>query len=287
MSFGLRYVHKWLFRTIEDVGLNLPDIGEIYIIGNPGFGYTEIMNPDYPQFITPKAKRNYDAIEARLRKRFSNGWSAEIDYTYSRIYGNYGGLASSDENGRTSPNVNRYFDALYMSYDRNQQAVYGRLATDRPHVVKVQATYDLPWGTSLGAYGILQSGLLQTEEFTWQGYPIYAYGRGNLGRLPTYKQLDLQAQHEFRLGGSKRIVLSANIVNLFDFDTTTGYYSVNRWRSGVNPPDSAFFGGAWDPAAMVAKYRAQGSIINDQVWFKTPDAFQSPREMRFQVKYSF
>ena len=33
------------------------------------------------------------------------------------------GLASSDENGRTSPNVDRYFDGLYMPFDSNGQPV--------------------------------------------------------------------------------------------------------------------------------------------------------------------
>jgi hypothetical protein len=291
MSLGVRYVHKWMFRTIEDVGLNLPGIGEAYLIANPGFGYTEVMDPSFPQFKTPKAKRNYDAMELRLRKRFSNRWSAEVDYTFSRLYGNYGGLASSDENGRTSPNVNRYFDALYMSYDDKQQAVYGSLATDRPHVAKVNATYDLPWGTSLGGFFIVQSGLPQTSEFTYQGYPIYANGRNDLGRLPIFKQFDLQAQHEFRLGGNRRISLLANIVNVLDLKTVTYYYGVNPYRTGVTPPsgvgDHLFWDQPWTPQQLVALSRSRGATIKDQVWYMTPNTFQAPREIRFQVKFSF
>jgi hypothetical protein len=153
MSLGVRYVHKWLVRTIEDVGLLVPGVGEPYIISNPGFGFSEFIEPEWPQYRTPKAQRDYDGLEFRLRKRFSNRWQADVSYTISRLWGNYGGLASSDEGGRTSPNVNRYFDNLYMSYDANNQAVFGRLQTDRPHVVKMQATYDFPWGTTVGAYG--------------------------------------------------------------------------------------------------------------------------------------
>ena len=38
-------------------------------------------------------------------KRLSNRWSLNTSYLWSRLYGNDGGLASSDENGRTAPNV--------------------------------------------------------------------------------------------------------------------------------------------------------------------------------------
>ena len=37
MSLGVRYVHKWLFRTIEDVGIFFQG-SEIYLISNPGEG---------------------------------------------------------------------------------------------------------------------------------------------------------------------------------------------------------------------------------------------------------
>ena len=37
MSVGVRYVHKWLFRTIEDVGIFFQG-SEIYLISNPGEG---------------------------------------------------------------------------------------------------------------------------------------------------------------------------------------------------------------------------------------------------------
>jgi hypothetical protein len=290
MSFGLRYVHKWLFRTIEDVGLVLPDIGEIYIIANPGFGYTEVMNPEYPSYKTPKATRDYDSIEARLRKRLSNNWSAEISYTWSRLWGNYGGLASSDENGRTSPNINRYFDALYMSFDDKNQAVFGLLPTDRPHVVKAQATYDFNFGLSLGAFAIVQSGYPMTSQITWQGYPVYYNGRGDLGRTPYYKNLDLNVSQEFKVGGRKRLVLNANLSNLFDLKTPLDYSTYSPWRSGVNPPDSTFYGGPWDPLAEVNKVRAAANnptAIRDSDFYKVWNSFQGRRDIRLNVKFTF
>ncbi len=240
-----------------------------------------------PQFKTPHATRKYDSIEARLRKRFANRWSAEGSYTYSRLFGNYGGLASSDEDGRLDPNVNRYFDNIVMSYDMNHQQVFGLLPTDRPHVVKLQATYDMPWGMSLGGFYIIESGLPMSSQFTYLGYPIYYNDRGDLGRLPVYSNLDLNIQQEFRLGGSKRIVLSANVTNLFDQKIVTNYYSTNPYRSGVNYTEEEFFTTSWTPASLVAKARAGGSTIKDEAWYKTPNAYQGTRQMRVQAKFSF
>jgi hypothetical protein len=174
-----------------------------------------------------------------------------------------------------------------MSYDDKQQQVFGRLATDRPHVVKAQATYDLPWGTTVGVFGILETGTPVTEEFTYQGYPIYVNGRGNLGRYPTYSQIDLNLAHEFRLGGNKRLTLQWNIVNLFDFKTATVYYSTNHYRDGVYPDASQFFDAPWSPSAVVSQFRADGQTIRDEQLFKVPTIYQGAREMRLQAKFSF
>ena len=291
LSVGARYVHKWLFRTIEDLGLVVPgtpdySAGTYYILSNPGYGYSRVMVPTYPQFTTPPATRDYDALELRLRKRFAGRWSAEVAYTYSRLWGNYGGLASSDENGRVAPNMSSYFDVIYQSYDDRQREVIGRLATDRPHVLKIWGTYDMPWGTSVGITGIVESGLLQTSTFAWQGYPVYFNGRGDLGRTPAIKQVDLQVRHDFKVGGSRRIALEADVINVFDADTVTGYYSTSRYRGGgVRPPDSMFFGGPWTPESVVAAFPTLN--IRDEAWYLTPNTFQPRREARLMFKFSF
>ena len=89
----------------------------------------------------PKAVRDYDALEVGVDKRFSNNWGLKGSYTLSRLYGNYSGLSQSDENGRTQPNIGRNFDYTVMSFDADGDAVFGRLATDRPHQFKLQGIY--------------------------------------------------------------------------------------------------------------------------------------------------
>ena len=57
----------------------------------------------------PQAQRQYDALEIRAEGRIGR-YSMLASYTYSRLFGNYAGLANSDEAGRMDPSISRSFD---------------------------------------------------------------------------------------------------------------------------------------------------------------------------------
>jgi hypothetical protein len=105
-TLTVNYTHSSLRRTIEDMGV-LVNGSEEYKYVNPGEGIAKTMNPSglTPVFDTPKPNRTYDALEVSLEKRFSNNWFASASYVYSRLYGNYAGLANSDE--ISTPTTNR------------------------------------------------------------------------------------------------------------------------------------------------------------------------------------
>jgi len=284
MSVGVRYSHKWLDKTIEDVGINVPGVGEVFYIANPGFGYGDKVlaqqDPTAPG--TPRAKRVYDGVEFRLKKRLSHHWSTDTSFLVSRIWGNYSGLASSDENGRTSPNVDRNFDGLYMSFDQTGQALYGLLSTDRPLQFKTTTTYDLPWGTTLGGYYSLGSGQPLQAQVTVVGVPVYYLGRGSLGRSPAYSQADLQVMHGFALPGHNRVDVSLNILNLFDQDNWTNLTNT-PYRDTIPINSLTGFFKGFDADAIAA---ATPSIRKDPR-YKMPSSFQSARSMRFNARFIF
>jgi hypothetical protein len=293
MSLGVRYVHKWLFRTIEDVGIFFQG-SEIYLISNPGEGLAVSMEPSVPSLITPKPKRQYDGLEFRLNKRFTNNWSGSATYLFSRLYGNYSGLASSDENGRVSPNVNRYYDNTIMNYDANGQAVYGPLQTDRPHNFKLNGVYDFKWGTTLGANWFIQSGIPQSTTFRFSGFPVFPNGRNDLGRSPVISQLDLNVNQEIPFFGHSRINLQANIDNVFDQDTWTNYYllttqgpsPVRDSLTVATPPAYSLYGatGRYDLNALMRGYT--GTMRNNP-FYTTPNVYQGRREIRLQARLTF
>ena len=110
------YIHKQIDRAIEDVGVFNDQGSEVYVIGNPGFGLICEVAED-SGFPCPKAERKYDAFTIILDKRASSRYFFNVSYTFSRLYGNYSGLASSDEFGRAEPNATRYFDLPPYGFD--------------------------------------------------------------------------------------------------------------------------------------------------------------------------
>lgn len=138
LVFSGRFTRKVLDRTIEDVGMPTENF-ENYCICNPGFGASVTDLPQFGFPATPKAVREYTGLEFRVDKRFSHNWYVNGTYLWSRLFGNYSGLASSDESGRGNPNVNRFFDVPWINQTVSGPLNNGLLATDRPNTFKIFA----------------------------------------------------------------------------------------------------------------------------------------------------
>jgi hypothetical protein len=260
MVFSARYVRNKLNRTIEDIGILDADSNEQYFYGNPGegmFKYGLVSTETCPvrdpngncAYLLPQAKRTYDAAEFMLSRRFSNGWFANASYVYSRLWGNYAGLQSTDEirpptlpytspgnqqfggqAHRSGGNANRYFDLDEAMFDAHgNSGVFGRLPTDRPHVFKFYGSKTFRWGTEIGTFFRLMSGTpMSTEVNTHNGIPMLVEGRGDMGRTPVFSQTDLMVAHTFSLGEVKRLRFEFNMDNLFNQKTSMFLY--NRYN---------------------------------------------------------
>ena len=299
-SIGMRYTHKWLNRAIEDVGVIDPIIGaEIFYIANPGEGIGAYpLGEQYPA--TPKAKRSYDGIDFTFNRRLHNNWSLNTSVLISRLWGNYTGLSNGQsETGRNAPNVTRAFDGLFMSFNSQGQANYGRMGTDIPFQFKALATYVMPWGTSVGVDQRVQSGLLHTTTVNYQSVPVAVYGFGDLGRTPMWSQTNLLFGHTFRIRGESRVNVQLNIENLFDQDTVTAYDTtpyLNGQMSfpGERLPDgssdfSGFFAGFDPRAIMAAVNAATPTLANPDTRYGSGlgTSFQGPRSVRVYVRFGF
>ena len=280
MSLGARYVHKQLDRTIEDVGVIVPGLGEVFFMANPGEGIARhIIGEEFPA--VPKPVRDYDALELRFTKRHSNNWSLNSSLTFSRLYGNYSGLASSDENGRTSPNVNRFFDGINMMFDQNAEPVFGRLATDRPVQFKVNGYYTMPWGTNVGAVFYAASGTPISRQVNMvSSLPVLYLGRGSDGRLPMFNQTDLNLEHAFRIGGGRTLEVSVNVLNLFDQDIAVNRFAAET-RQNIPISDEEFFAG-FDVQNLIETLH----ITRDPRFLKDSQ-FQAARAVRLGAKFTF
>jgi hypothetical protein len=277
---GARFVHKDLIRAIEDVGILVPGIGEVYYIANPGEGISLTLNdPNVPPF--PRAVRDYTGLELTFQRRYAQNWGFFASYTLSRLYGNYSGLASSDEDGRTSPNVNRFWDHLENSFDRNGNVVLGRLGTDRPHQLKAQAIYGFGWNMTVGVNQYVASGIPVSEEANVAAaVPFFPNGRGNLGRTDVLSRTDLSVYQTLRLANLD-LRLGATVLNLFDQDQVTRRHQ-NRMVGSLPVSTTRFFEGGWDYEALLA---ANPNLR--EVRFNQANQFQAPRQVRLTVTLQF
>jgi hypothetical protein len=157
-----------------------------------------------------------------LDKRLSDRWMGGFSYTWSRLTGNYSGLASSDEylatgEGRNSPNVERNFDSWYFAYDKNLNPIDGPLATDRPHVFKLYGAYTFPFRLTLGFVVNAMSGTPSTEYWNVDGN-FMPYNRANLGRTPFLAFANLYAEYSLKIGRTS-LAVNVNIDNLTNVAT--------------------------------------------------------------------
>lgn len=294
---SVRYTRNRLVRGIEDIGVLDAEENEVYTIGNPGFGSTDIHTNTTPQGVplVPRAVRNYDGVEFRVDGRFSEGYlkrlNYNVSYTYSRLYGNWGGLANSDENGRSDPNVSRAFDLAPANFDSTGKNVYGLLATDRPHTFKLFLNYEMPWSGKSG------STLISLNQIAYSGtplsstagfiVPVFYAGRGDLGRTPALTQTDLLLAHTINLGERVKMKFDINVINLFN-QAAVNNVDVGLNRNGDlsgNLSVTNFYKGGWDATKLVNPVGGDAPALN--INYRLPNGYQGIRDVRFGMRLQF
>jgi hypothetical protein len=306
--FRVRYTFKNVDEAVEDAGIVNAQGSEAYIIGNPGSGlHLETLTAlGYQKSTRPQ--RRYDGVEFVLEKRLSKNWYFNANYTYSRLFGNYTGLASSDEphlvEGRLAPGVSRAFDLPFIGFTAEGEPDNGPLPTDRPHVFNIYGAYIFDWrgsktnSTEISAFQTVTSGTPQTTSIYGQSSvtPQIFYHRGDLGRTPTFSQTDFNITHRYRFGRDNRFTFAGdlNILNLLDQDTVTGIYPTMNTTTG-RPSDAglgltaAQYANGYTSGALLQPIlnRIAASPDRPDIRYKQPQLFQSPRQVRFGFRLLF
>jgi hypothetical protein len=185
------------------------------------------------QTIEPVGEINYNSIQFSGTKRYSNRWQARISYAFSRGRGNVPtGQADTA-------------DSQFLG-DLNLDNEYGPTAVDRPHILTLTGSYDVPRTGGLKLSGVFRArsgtpftlrnttfdndrnGSTQNEYLapgTYTGatpdasaphaIPVtvdYEGGRAG-GRNPGYAQFDLRAGYRFQLGGGRTLDAFLDVFN--------------------------------------------------------------------------
>ncbi|HKX83000.1 MAG TPA: hypothetical protein VJL58_02170, partial [Pyrinomonadaceae bacterium] len=325
-SFMLRarYTNKSVVNALEDAGVADAGGSEIFITGNPGQGlharFLEEGGYDGPY---AKPKRRYDALEVVLEKRLSSSFFFNLNYTYSRLFGNYSGLSNTDElsgnlNGlaRSDPGVNRSFDLPFVGFTAAGGPDDGPLASDRPHVFNAYGAYIFDWmrsssnSTEISLFQTVQSGTPQTTLISFDGVTTIFTKRGDLGRSPTFTQTDLGLSHRYKFGRDNRFTLvgDLNFLNLFDQETVTtlqptktnGAITLTQAFPIAQFPQLYVNGVISQPALINAYNRGDlldaintylagtPTVLNRTLsTYMQPNRFQNARNVRFGFRFIF
>jgi hypothetical protein len=296
LNVGVRYIHRHIQRVLEDVqpfpivagDLGIPGAATVdYTLTNPG--------PDTPtagdlgaSFETPIHR--YNAVEVTADKRMGTHSALQASYRYSRLRGTFEGFFR-DDNGQSDPGITSLFD--FPTNDPSYTAVgvpqfgyrgdvrylgalgEGPLPLDRTHQMKLFGNYTFAMGLNLGAGVALTSGKPLTAL---AAHPVY----GNAGEIPEgprgsgFDTVDgfrtrtpfeydvaLHADYGLKVSPRHRIVLVADVFNLFNAQRALDYDPDTQTSFPVSNPD---FG--------------QPSRFNLA-------QFQTPLQVRLGVRYQF
>lgn len=250
--------------------------------------YTE-QTIDAKYFNLPVYNRTYHAVEFFWEKA-TDRWAMQGSYTMSKSKGNVEGYVNSTID-QEDPGLTQEFD--YASF---QDGTYGYLPNDRRHVLKMFGYYNLTDSFRIGANMSLQSGRPKScQGFVPASVPDYApipgFGggagsyssassfyclndqgvsvltpRGTLGRTPWTRRYDLSFAYMPQFMGNK-LTLQADIFNVLNTQGVTEYNEqrdYSRATTGANPATN---------------------VLNPN--YGLPTSFQSPRSVRFTVRYEF
>jgi len=309
-----RFSDKRVLHAIEDMANLTNSFGESYIIGNPGEGLALQVRQQvgYAKQDQAKAIRNYDGLELVFDKGPSRlewlhgDWFLNLNYTESRLYGNYSGLASSDEKGRSDPGVNRFFDYPINGFTASGAPDAGRLPTDRPHVFKSYGGFTFDWwgsrtnGTTLSYFTTVQSGTPITTFVDIENSFIPLTKRGDLGRTPIYSQTDLNFTHRYKFGRDLRYTMAfdVNVTNLFnEANVLDVYNTIDSGTAGTFHCSNLGTAGNTALGCMntilntgivsnVQSFLA-GNALRRTALYKLPSTYQSNRSVRFGFRFMF
>jgi hypothetical protein len=243
----------WMYRDTDDFIEDMPRI-----LPASSFWVTNL----------DAAERRYYAVIIDVSRRFSDRWSANVNYTHSRLYGNIdfdysfaNALFNTSSALQDSP-------GLFVE----EPFRWGAMAQDRPHVFKAFGGYEVIPNFTLGGFLRIQSGTpWQAAGRDWDnGFRRYLEPAGS-HRNPTWTNFDLLASYRLPLG-QFGVSLEARILNVFDDQETLRTDDI-PWNDGrirlSGPP--------WLEQGMTQPNANFGKSIQDA----------SPRRIVAMVKIDF
>ncbi len=319
LKVGVSYQNRRLGRVVEDVST---DGANTYIIANPGEwaqeeqtklenristvdGVCQAEGPSSQSCIErdrltrdlgmfkgirqfDKPRRDYNALQFTVTRRFSKALYMQGSYTFSRTEGNFPGLYSPD-NGQVDPNISSQYDLIELLANRN-----GPLPQDRPHYVKVDGYYTFDFKKA----GEMTTGI---RFRALSGTPVdvlgkhYRYGvgesfilpRGVVRRTDFETGLDIHVDYARNLSHGMKASFSADLFNVFNDQGTFTVDEDYTYRSNVNPiSGGAYEDLIWAKATSDTGGETPAPVIRNPNFGNVAGRY-APLSVRFGFKLTF
>jgi len=218
----------------------------------------------------PEAKRKYQALELTFSKRHARGWSLGGSVVLSKTMGNNSELYGSVWGYSTA-----YDDANFFVNS------YGRTPYDRPLMIKLYGSFDIPWGFVASFFAIYNSGTPWARTVTVVPPAVWASANNtqqysytmNL-EIPGARREQDTTQVDFRLGKELNLWKSGKVGLYLDVFNVLGNRYV--WAQGNT-------GGQWRP---VDANTTQGTYTLAANYGKVTSV-EGTRIFKFSVRVSY
>jgi hypothetical protein len=296
---GLNYIYKVKKNIIDDVLFDL-DSGQTWYNPNtsPGNKYwipftttVPAVGSNFPaQTVTmyfmskdapanwilqvanvPEAFRKYSGLEFTFEKRMADGWQLGGSINYSKTWGNIGGTYGDIHATTTIANNANWF----VNWG-------GRTTEDRPIVLKLFGSFDIPFGFLVSFYYQGASGTPWARGVTVQAPTAWAEANNvvqdsyyvpleisGTRRYYTWHNVDFRIEKEFKFGEAGKLGVFADVFNLLG----QTYINVNEDPGGTWVPDD--------------NNSSTGTYIIDGTFKQVTSVSQLTRTFRLSVRYSF
>lgn len=222
-KIGIRGIYRYLGQGIED-GVPTPENQEkfqsLQVYGNPGSGMLSML---------PEMKREYTSLEFTLQRFAPTGFNFLFTYVLSRNWGNYDGLAETNDGTYVWGNATNQFAIPERMINAD-----GLLPNDRTHVVKFSGSYAFGFGLTTGIIFQFMSGTPLNEfgiDPVYQVASTFLQPRGSAGRTPSIWDLNFRFMYDFsrlmQIGSSARLIL--DVLHFASQRTVLDYYQYHYY----------------------------------------------------------